>query len=152
VNVKATLIRRVDDSGFYKNVSEALAKSPAEYSRPMAYKDQYEKGGRVMKKILSCIIVLLALCAFVSPTPADGSPRGKQLFEEHCSVCHPKGGNIIKPEMSLHKEERAEHNIKTAEDIISKMRNPDPGMPTFDKHVIPDEDAKEIADYILNTF
>ena len=105
-----------------------------------------------MEKILSCIIVLLALCAFASPTPVDGSSRGKQLFEEHCSACHPKGGNIINPEKSLHKEDRAEHKIKTAEDIIGKMRNPGPGMQKFDKHVIPDEDAKEIAEYILNTF
>jgi cytochrome c6 len=32
------------------------------------------------------------------------------------------------------------------------MRNPGPGMTTFDEKTIPDKQAKEIAEYILKSF
>lgn len=40
----------------------------------------------------------------------------------------------------------------TEDDIISKMRNPGPGMERFDKSVLPDRDARKIAGYIIKTF
>ncbi len=42
--------------------------------------------------------------------------------------------------------------MKSAEDIIGKMRNPGPGMTQFDAKTISDEEARAIADYILKTF
>jgi len=80
------------------------------------------------------------------------SEAGKNLFKQHCAACHPDGGNVIKPDKTLHKEALAAHNIKTPEDIIGKMRNPGPGMSMFDKATIPDNEAEEIAEYILKTF
>jgi len=41
------------------------------------------------------------------------------------------------------------NGIKTAEDIIAKMRNTGAGMTRFDAKAISDKDAKEIAQYIL---
>jgi len=38
------------------------------------------------------------------------------------------------------------------EDIITIMRNPGPGMSRFDNDKIPDNFAKKLAEYILNTF
>ena len=32
------------------------------------------------------------------------------------------------------------------------MRNPGPGMTKFDKTVLPDKQARQIADYIMKTF
>jgi cytochrome c6 len=77
---------------------------------------------------------------------------GKELFEKHCAVCHPDGGNIVNPEYTLHKKDREKHGVKTVKDIIDKMRNPGPGMNQFDKKMIPDDQAKKIAEYILKTF
>ncbi len=79
-------------------------------------------------------------------------PRGAKLFGQHCAACHPNGGNIINPAFGLHKKDRDAHGVKTANDIIGKMRKPGPGMTTFDKKTLPDRDAKEIAGYILKTF
>jgi cytochrome c6 len=77
---------------------------------------------------------------------------GEALFMKHCSVCHPDGGNIINPQKTLHKKDRTTNNIKSAKDIIGKMRNPGTGMTPFDSNVISDKDAREIAEYILKKF
>jgi len=76
-------------------------------------------------------------------------------------VCHPKGGNIFKPQKTLFKKDREANNIKSAKDIVRKMRNPGivathpdewSGMKLFDEKTISDKDALEIADYIIKTF
>ena len=78
--------------------------------------------------------------------------KGAKLFQKHCAVCHPNGGNIIKPALTLHKKDIEAHGVKTAGDIVGKMRNPGPGMTRFDTKTISDKDAKEIAQYILTAF
>lgn len=71
---------------------------------------------------------------------------------KNCSACHPDGGNVLSSQKSLHKKDRLANNVISAKDIIGKMRNPGPGMTRFDKDVISDKDAMEIAEYILKTF
>ena len=77
---------------------------------------------------------------------------GEALFKQHCAVCHPDGGNNINPQKTLHKKDREAGGVKTASDIVGKMRNPGPGMTKFDEKMIPDEDAKQVAEYVLRTF
>lgn len=112
-----------------------------------------------MKTFRIVILVSIALClsvAYAGAANAKGLAKdtkaGQELFMKHCSSCHPDGGNIINPQKTLHKKDRMTNNIKSAKDIIGKMRNPGPGMTPFDKNVISDKDAKEIAEYILKTF
>ena len=80
---------------------------------------------------------------------AQAAASGEELFKQHCSVCHPNGGNIIKPHETLRKGER---EVNTVEEIVGKMRHPGPGMATFDSNFLSDPDAKAIAEYILKTF
>jgi len=91
-----------------------------------------------------------------APAPTTAPPAevktGEALFRQHCTVCHPDGGNTINPQKTLHRKVREANGVKTAEDIIKTMRTPGPGMNKFDETTIPDEDAKAIADYVLNTF
>jgi cytochrome c6 len=119
-----------------------------------------------MKKIFM-LCMALAISAFAynviiaaeNPTSTEmkmkqekALPTGEELFLQNCAVCHRGGGNIINPEKTLHKEDRDEFGIKTPEDIIKLMRNPGPGMRTFDIHTVPDKEAKRIAEYIFKTF
>ncbi|MCC6346869.1 MAG: c-type cytochrome [Nitrospirales bacterium] len=103
-------------------------------------------------------IILASVCTgllFSSPLSAlaeKAAAQGKALFEKHCAVCHPNGGNTIRPEKTLHRKDLTENKITTAKDIIGKMRSPGPGMTRFDKATIPDKDAQKIAEYVLNTF
>jgi cytochrome c6 len=104
-----------------------------------------------MKTLLAATSVVFVMFFFFQTASANDM-TGKELFEKHCAVCHPDGGNIVNPDYTLHKEDREEHGVKTAEDIMGKMRNPGPGMTQFDKKTIPDDQAKKIAEYILKTF
>ena len=77
---------------------------------------------------------------------------GKALFDKNCSACHPDGGNIINPKKTLSLKDREANGVKTKEDILSKVRNPDPGMTALTKEQLSDEDVFKIADYIFRTF
>jgi cytochrome c6 len=108
-----------------------------------------------MKKVLGGAIVGIGVCLFVMNGIAAGPQNqevGKSAFDEHCLVCHPNGGNVINSSKTLHTKDMETNNVKTPEDIIKIMRNPGPGMTKFNEDTIPDNVAKEIAEYIINTF
>ena len=108
-----------------------------------------------MKKwcIVCTVILMVALICRAAPlgAAAEASP-GEQAFLKNCAVCHPKGGNIIKPSDTLDNKTLEKHGIRGAADIVAKMRKPGPGMTQFDKTTIPDATAMAIAEYILKTF
>jgi cytochrome c6 len=99
---------------------------------------------------LICTQALLYTAAFSSAEASAIS--GKKEFMEHCAVCHPDGGNIVNAKKTLHKKDREMNNIKSAADIIGKIRNPGPGMTRFNKNTVSDAEARAIAKYILSTF
>jgi cytochrome c6 len=109
--------------------------------------------GRVLFLLLiACVVVGLASVTYSEAT----EKTGEQLFKEHCSMCHPEGGNIINPKKTLLKKDLEINKIKTAEDVVKIVRKPGPGMTTFDVKSLSDKDARMIADYIFkklnNTF
>lgn len=77
---------------------------------------------------------------------------GEELFTKHCAVCHPDGGNIIKPKHTLQKKHLEQQGIEDWQGIVKYMRKPGPGMTKFDQKTLPDQDAKAIAEYVLKTF
>lgn len=109
-----------------------------------------------MKKSLVTSAVLLTVCLSVTSGFCDTKKGekfdGKKEFEEHCAVCHPNGGNVINAMKPLHRKELRTNGVKSAKDIIAKMRNPGPGMTKFDEKTISNNEAKAIAEYILKTF
>ncbi|MDA8088781.1 MAG: c-type cytochrome [Nitrospiraceae bacterium] len=104
-----------------------------------------------MKIPVPVMFALIAAIALPSAAFAKG-PSGKALFQKNCASCHANGGNMDNPEYTLHKKDLKKHGVKTAKDIVGKMRHPGPGMPTFSKEKIPDSQAKAIASYIMKTF
>lgn len=98
------------------------------------------------------IIALSFGLVFAATTVHAAMPNGKALFEANCAVCHKNGGNIINPQKTLSRRDREANGVKTASDIVKKMRNPGPGMTKFDKKTISNKDAKAIAEYIEHTF
>jgi cytochrome c6 len=109
-----------------------------------------------MKKCGLAVILFLIAIGVVGVAGMNSmeaaEKTGEQLFKEHCSLCHPEGGNIINPKKTLQKKDRETNNIKTAEDAIRIMRKPGPGMTVFDKNSLSDKDARKIADYIFKKF
>ena len=102
-----------------------------------------------MKKQLIITIGTVVL-AFASTTAIAAT--GETLFKQHCSVCHPDGGNIINPKRTLSKKDMDQQGIKNWKGIVKNMRTPGPGMTTFNAKTISDKDAKAIAEYVLKTF
>jgi len=102
--------------------------------------------------LLCALTIALFLFGELGMANEKEKASGEALFQQNCSPCHPNGDNVINPEFTLHEKDRDRHGVKTAKDIIGKMRNPGPGMTKFDENTIPDEQAKEIAEYIIKTF
>lgn len=100
--------------------------------------------------VLGAVVYLFVMTGFAVEAKTEMS--GEAEFKEHCAACHPGGGNIINPQKTLSKKDREANGVKTEQDVIKKMRNPGPGMTTFDEKTIPDKEAKKIAQYILKTF
>lgn len=99
------------------------------------------------KQLMTVGIVIIALTSSTAM-----AATGEALFKQHCAVCHPNGGNIIKPQHTLSRKHLAEMGIKNWEGVVKNMRAPGPGMTAFDAKTIPDKDAKAIAEYVLKTF
>jgi len=106
-------------------------------------------------KGLTAILFIMAIavvCSSGLQSSEASEKTGEQLFKEHCSLCHPDGGNIVNSKKTLLKKDREINNIKTPEDIIKIMRKPGPGMTAFDMKSISDQDARKITDYIFKKF
>jgi cytochrome c6 len=103
---------------------------------------------------LVCALALGAalFCRALPVDAAAGDSPGDQAFMKNCSVCHPKGENIINPAKTLHRKALAANGIRKPADIVAKIRNPGPGMTKFDEKTIPDATATAIAEYVLKTF
>jgi cytochrome c6 len=104
-----------------------------------------------MRKKITALSLGLVFAATAAAALA-AAPNGKALFEANCAVCHKNGGNIINPQKTLSRKDREDNGVKSAGDIVKKMRNPGPGMTKFDEKTLPDKDAKAIAEYIEHTF
>lgn len=89
-----------------------------------------------------------------APTPAGAvqTDRGEALFRQFCANCHPDGGNVSDPARNLHRSTLRANGITRPEDILRIMRHPISRMLRFDEKVLPDRDARAIAQYVLDTF
>jgi cytochrome c6 len=77
---------------------------------------------------------------------------GEANFKKYCQACHPNGGNVLRPTKNLSKAVRERNGIMTADDIVKLMRKPGADMTTYDEKVLPDENARSIAEYVVETF
>lgn len=87
-----------------------------------------------------------------APAAAVAGRDGRNLFQQHCAVCHPGGGNIINPQKGLDRATLAANNIDTVGAIVAIMRQPGPGMTPFDEATLSEPDAALIAEFILQNY
>lgn len=105
-----------------------------------------------MKKMMVIAVVALAAMLVGGAASAEEKEKGATLYKKYCEVCHPNGGNIINPQKTLSKKALETRNIKGVKDVVRVMRNPGPGMTRFDEKMIPEKEAKLIAEYMLKQF
>jgi cytochrome c6 len=111
-----------------------------------------KNGNKLMTHLLAGAFGLFVFSAAGTMAQAANAENGAAEFKSRCSACHPDGGNIIRPKKTLSKTDREKNGVKTANDIITKMRNPGEGMTTFDAKTLPEKEAQRIAEYIIATF
>ena len=102
--------------------------------------------------ILVAAVALVSLAGFAFAAKGKDTRKGEELFKQHCASCHPDGGNIINAQKTLGKGTLKANGITDWKGILKIMRNPGPGMTTFDAKAVSDKDAKLVAEYILKTF
>jgi len=97
-----------------------------------------------MNKGIITATLLLATALTASAASAAGA-TGEAIFKANCASCHPDGGNIMNPKLTL-------KGIKDPKKILNKIRKQSGSMPVFDSKAISDADAKQLASYIIKTF
>lgn len=70
---------------------------------------------------------------------------GEAVFQQNCSVCHPDGGNLIKPDKPI----KGSTKLKNLKTFIGYIRSPYSPMPAFPASKISDQKAQELYDYIV---
>jgi uncharacterized membrane protein len=73
-------------------------------------------------------------------------PIGEKIFIADCNICHANGGNKFSPKNPL----RNSDDLKNLDTFISLIRHPEKPMPVFTALRIPDPEAKDLYDYIVN--
>ena len=101
--------------------------------------------------IFICALVVTPACTG-GGTRLDPDTAGKALFEKNCASCHKDGGNVVNPQKTLSRYDRAANGITTADDVIKVMRNPGPGMPTFGPDVLTDDEARAVAEFVVRNY
>ncbi len=107
------------------------------------------------KKLISgviAVIVCFAASSGFSATTKAKQLDGKALFQKHCAVCHPNGGNIINKNKTLSVKAMKANGVVGVKGIVAKMRNPGPLMNKFDEKTLSNQEAKAIAEYIVKSF
>jgi hypothetical protein len=86
------------------------------------------------------------------PAVSEAFMTGRKIFVNHCSGCHPTGGNIFFPNLPL----RTSPQLKSYQTFIEFVRNPTlPNgsrgpMPVFTQGKLSDSQAEELYSYIIH--
>jgi uncharacterized membrane protein len=106
-----------------------------------------------------CFVVVVVLGYFggelvystEEPSLSDEIQAGARVFSAHCDSCHPKGGNIMNPDLPL----RGSPQLADADTFIAFIRSPKlpdgsvGSMPAFPPDRISDREALELYRYIV---
>ena len=124
--------------------------------QPVSIYDISIERGQFMNNKCNALLILLTAIAALSLiiiTSIDAAEvTGEQLFNQHCSMCHPDGGNVMNPAKTLSKKDLIKNNIRTSAEIIKIIRQPGSGMTAFDIKTLSDADASKIAKHILKKY
>lgn len=86
------------------------------------------------------------------PEAGEGFSTGRQIFIKRCSGCHVNGGNIFYPNLPL----RSAPQLASYQDFAAFIREPrlpngEKGpMPVFKQSKLPDQQVRELYDYVVN--
>ena len=102
-----------------------------------------------MKNLEAKVMIIMAAVLLMTGMGL-GAEKGKgktgqEEFQANCAVCHPEGGNVIKPDKPL----KGSDKLKDFKIFQAWIRNPVPPMTAFTTVQISEQQARAIYDYIL---
>jgi uncharacterized membrane protein len=81
-----------------------------------------------------------------SPALESRLKGGEKIFLSFCGGCHPGGGNVLKPGKPL----AGGAQLGNFKSFLAFLRKPGAGMPAFPAVKIPEEQARELYEYLLH--
>lgn len=96
-----------------------------------------------MKNILLIFLLLFFFsCGGEKKTNADGSPNGKQLYEDNCSICHGGDGKL-----GVNAAKDLSASTMSLEEAIAVIENGKGKMTPF-KELMNDKEREAVGKYI----
>lgn len=108
-----------------------------------------------MKKLLSVILLGVALLTFALPRPAlaADAAAGASVFSANCAACHMGGRNVIVANKTLSKSDLAKYLKGFDEDAVAsvayQVTNGKNAMPAFNGRLSPKQ-IEDVAAYVVD--
>ena len=81
-------------------------------------------GTKLVRRIGAVLLVLLiGLAALLWSTPAWGASTDVVVFQNHCAGCHLNGGNVIRRNKTLKRQDLLREGVKGAADVARIAAN-----------------------------
>ncbi|MGI8502373.1 MAG: cytochrome c6 PetJ [Hassallia sp.] len=102
-----------------------------------------------MKRHLIILVIFILLnINLISPTLADDTVNGTQIFSVHCAGCHLNGSNIIRRGKNLKMKALKKNNMDSIEAIASIVTNGKNNMSAY-KDRLTEQQIQDVATYVL---
>jgi mono/diheme cytochrome c family protein len=107
-----------------------------------------------MFRVMLAVVLVLGINAAASAQGKGTADQtaGASIFNANCSRCHPNGGNVIVPNLTL----AGSSKLRSFKTFLGWIRNPlmpdgsEGAMPAFSRKQIPDQQARTLYHYIIS--
>lgn len=103
-----------------------------------------------MSRILSVLVLSLALCAiaYSRPALAADAAKGAKIFSANCTACHMGGRNVVAAAKTLKQDALEKYQMNSLEAIVTQVKNGKNAMPAF-KGRLNEQQIEDVATYVL---
>ncbi|MBO3462720.1 c-type cytochrome [Aetokthonos hydrillicola Thurmond2011] len=104
-----------------------------------------------MKKILSVLLLAIAIFtfSFVTPAIAGDAAKGASIFKANCTQCHLGGKNLVQANKSLKKTDLEKYGMNSLEAVVAQVTKGKKAMPAFKGRLKPAQ-IEDVAAYVLD--
>ncbi|PIG91395.1 cytochrome c6 PetJ [Gloeocapsopsis sp. IPPAS B-1203] len=101
-----------------------------------------------MKKLLSLVVLAIAILIFGATHAALAETNGARIFQNYCWACHMGGGNVIIAYKTLKLPALEKYKMNSMAAIVNQVRNGKSAMPAF-RGRLSEREIQDVAAYVL---